>query len=355
MLGELPEVGAQGVEQGARDEHDVGGGEAAGEDKRRLVGRAFAELHDERVVGAGAEGEFGLRRVQAEGLEVGARGVGDKLGHGPLAQPGEQFLDERGVRTLGRGGQRDAPEAVGGIALQQEIARAGADAEAVELHARQREERAVTPRVSGLGQVAEEVGVGDGDVTAAGDLQVNLVVDRGARADAQLDGRVTLMEPDGGLRRLKTEVGGGLHLRSGDDDLRPATGADFQQGADEQRVGRVAQRRGEPPLPGGKLGADGGVGECDLDAGHGGGAQARDQLTGGGRRRWTAGAAQLVERDERKEREGEPDEPFCLGGVHAFVPTSAAATRRAGRSRESRRARLSTGSTARSAIARPSC
>ena len=89
-----------------------------------------------------------------------------------------------------------------------------------------------------------------------------------------------MVEEDRGLRRLEAELGAGLHLRSGDDELRAAAGADFQQGADEQRVGRVAQWRGEPPLPGCELGADGRIRVREFDPGDGGGAQARNQLLG---------------------------------------------------------------------------
>ena len=117
--------------------------------------------------------------------------------------------------------------------MQQHVARAGADAETVELHVRQREQPQVAPEAGGLREVFEQVRVSHADVAGAGDLKIELVVDGGACADAQLDGRAALVKAHSGLRRIKAEVGGGLRLRSGDDELRPAAGAEIQERADE--------------------------------------------------------------------------------------------------------------------------
>ena len=322
MLGEIPVGRAEGIEPRARDGDDVRVAEAAGEDERGIVGRAFAELHGDQAVGTGGEAQLGLGCEQAEGIGINLRIVADEGLHGPALEVFEELLEARVVGALGGLGQGEAPELIGGVALQFELARTDADVDAVEVHAGQVEERGAAPVGARARELVEQRGFDDVDGVGVAEAQVEFVADGGAGAEAQLGAVVAELQADDGARGIQSVIGEaaglGLPRRLGDERAPAQLGGGAREGFDGRGEGGVVERRGEEP---GFVGAQRAEGELvlrDLDRsderGFQVGKEAREFRRGG---RGFLGAA-LEEEDEQEQRDGGEHQPFGRLGVHAW-------------------------------------
>ena len=203
------------IEQFPGDEHDVGLRIAARVDRCGIVGRAFAELHDEHVVGADAGGEFGFDRLEAVGLEVRVGVVVDESLHLGRRQRANQGLHFIGVGAGGsRFGEREDP--VGLIHLEGEATSGAADLQAREADAAEVDECRVAPVVGRAGQTVENRDGQREHARLMQQLRVHLVAQWRPASEIDLPALAQELEGEGGRRHIQPVLG-----------ERPLAGDDF--------------------------------------------------------------------------------------------------------------------------------
>ena len=234
-----------------RYQHDIGLRHPSHVKAAGLVGGRSAELQPGQLVRPIADDDLGLDVLEAVGIKIGQRAVGDELRHPYGGQGLHQLVQAVAVRP-GHERLGEPPGAVRRIAHRLE-GRLAAQLQPVKGDAAQVHQAAVAPVVGGARQPVQQCVVGGEHAVTADRLEIKLVPERRAGAELenqrprlgfqlQRDGRVIQPERSPRIRS------GSAELRTGNPRTRPQLGEGIEQGIHGLSLGGVGDRQAQHPV-----------------------------------------------------------------------------------------------------------